>query len=76
MILERSGNATLRATALALSVVFQPDVDTLLFEIQVHIFDQPVLVESQQQRVMLCEIIHAPKVSNHSTKCQRIGVKP
>jgi len=59
---------------LALRVVLQPDFDLLPREVEVHVFHPPVLIESQQQRVMLGKIVHASQVINDSTKFQPTGL--
>ena len=71
MILQRSGASTLGALTVAFGVVLQVDFDALGIEIEVDGLDEPVFSETEQQSVMLGEIIHATRIHKLSPKYQR-----
>jgi hypothetical protein len=70
MILERTGLSALRATAWLVGVALELDIDALGFEIEVDRLDQPVCVETEQQGVVLIEIVHAAMLVKVSAKNQ------
>jgi hypothetical protein len=70
VILEGTSLSALGATARFVGVALQPDFDVLCFEIKVDGLDQPVCFETEQQGVMLIEIVHAAMLVKASVKSQ------
>ncbi len=70
MIFERTRQSTLGAAALAVGVVLEVDFDALGFEIEVDGLDEPVFAKTEQQGVMLIEIVHATILLKASVKNQ------
>jgi hypothetical protein len=70
VVFEGSGESTLGTLALTLGVVVQADFDVQGIEIEVHGLNKPVFFETEQQGVMMGEIVHATRVLKTSPRYQ------
>jgi len=76
MIFEGTRESAFGATAPAVGVVEKLDFDALRFEIEVDGLDEPVFAKTEQQGVMLIEIVHAAILLRTSVKNQPDSPQP
>jgi hypothetical protein len=70
MILQGASLSAFGATARLVRIALELDFDALGFEIKVDGLDQPVSFETEQQGVMLIQIVHAAMLIGTSAKNQ------
>ncbi|MEX1232027.1 MAG: hypothetical protein WEB58_17415, partial [Planctomycetaceae bacterium] len=70
VILQRPNLPALGATARALGMVTNTDLDAQAFQIEIHGLNQPVFSQTEQQSIMVGKIVHAVILGKTSVKYQ------